>query len=471
MLTIDDIDRWNVVELELFAKVCGDVLQHCEDLEATLDGRVLVPSWEGDASIASHRKLESMSRAIAETGGAVHDIREAVATAVSGVRSVKDDLASIRDDLSAATLAVNQLTAQVFDPDPPRMQGWMQEEKAQHYQLVRDLQGRINDILSTADRIDRNLATAIGGGFEDQAAPSSVDAEASDTLDRNQTQIDAFHQVYARDPISVNDWRMAEALDPQTYLTVNKGADSNVVVGTIEPREGYGMVRTNLYIPGEQAQNFTVNPADILDGRAFPNNAGDSRGPDPYAGAGQSRISVYVDYENGVVVARQNPTVVTSGPNLPVADDPQIRVAQAADGSVRVNYFATDAYQPVAGKLVGVGVEGDVTLHPSRGGSAVLAGGTVGTFPSAEIYQYLPDGNVVQVANYEATGSEYGPMSHLIQGPNNEIGVDVPQVGEPPLAPRQMGYPGSQQGLAPEVGTHLGPASAPPRVEIVESGR
>lgn len=86
MLTIDDIDRWNVVELELFAKVCGDVLQHCEDLEATLDGRVLVPSWEGDASDASHRRLESMSRAIAETGGAVHDIREAVATAVSGVR-------------------------------------------------------------------------------------------------------------------------------------------------------------------------------------------------------------------------------------------------------------------------------------------------------------------------------------------------------------------------------------------------
>lgn len=123
MLTIDGIDRWNVVELELFAKVCGDVLQHCEDLEATLDGRVLVPSWEGDASDASHRKLESMSRAIAETGGAVHDIWEAVATAVSGVRSVKDDLASVRDDLSAATLAVNQLTAQVFDPDPPRMQG------------------------------------------------------------------------------------------------------------------------------------------------------------------------------------------------------------------------------------------------------------------------------------------------------------------------------------------------------------
>lgn len=463
VLTVADIDTWNSDDLAVFAGVCRGIADHCESMAAPLFDPGALFSWEGEAAEGAREAMRASGREIGQHGDDAAELGRALDVAVRDVREVKDGLAAIRKDVAVWSLLLDPVACVVHDPDPPEMRGWSQDEKIAYYETVRTLQGRTNDLLSTADRVDRDLAVIVNGLLGDPSP--GADAGQSD---RHQAQSEAFRQIYGREPSCVNDWRMAEALDPGTYSSDTRGATAKVVVGTIEPQAGYGVVRTNLYIPGAEAQNFTVNPVDVLDGRAFPNNLGDNRAPSAYATAAQSRVSVFVDYENGVVVARQNPTVVTSGPNPPAADDPQIRVAQAPDGSVRVNYFATDTYQPEGGKLLGIGVEGDLTMTPNPRGHAVSVGGTIGSFPSAEMYQYHNDGNVDPLLNYEATGSEWGPLTNLVMGPNNEVGVAVTQVGEEPRASPQMGYPGSQQSSAPLVGTLLGPPSNPPQIAIVE---
>nr|WP_296779118.1 hypothetical protein [Rhodococcus sp. (in: high G+C Gram-positive bacteria)] len=457
-------------DLESMTAACRKIADQCDAEAIELEGLSVALTWEGEAGSAARDAIDRSSRDYADHSADARLAERGFDAAFAGLQQVKAELDAVREDASSGSFVIDSLSAQVRDLNPPNMAGWAQEDRARYYDSADALQGRVNNVLAQADRVDNDLAALIDGLSNDAPGLTGDDNRDGTVIDRHQSQIDAFRNLYQRSPSSVNDWRMAEALDPGTYRTGAGGAEANVVAGTIDPREGFGVVRTNLYIPGTEAQNVSFNPADVVDGRAFPNNMGDNRGPDPYAAADQSRVSIYVDYENGVVVARQNPTVVTSGPNPAAADEPQVRVAQAPDGSVRVNYFATDAYQPGAGKLVGVGVEGDFTMTPNASGNTVSVGGAIGTFPSTEIYQYHNDGNVSQLLNYEATGSEWGPLTQLVKGGGYEIGADVTQVGAEPKASPQMGYPGTQQSTAPEVGTVLGSPTNPPRVEIVQAG-
>lgn len=470
-ITIADIDRWNPADIERVFNVCEVTASHCGDTSDGLANLGVFGSWAGDTAEAAARSIGKTKVDLDLHATEVMAIAYAAKTAVGEVEEVKATLRAVRADSDRLGFEIDSATGKVFDPDPPTMQGWPQEDKAAYYDAQRALQARVNNLLHAADRADDDLAVAIQGALGELPVTDVRDtpnAIGESSVNRHQNQSSAFQEVYGRVPRTENEWRMAEALDTETYDPKNEGADATVLVGTIEPRPGHGIVRTNLYIPGEEAQNITVNPGDILDGRAFPNNYGDNRGPDPNASAEQSRVSIYVDYENGVVVARQNPTVVTSGPNPPKSDEPEVHVAQAPDGSVRVHYFGTDTYQPEMGKKLGIGVEGDITMKPNGNGS-VDVGGKVGSFPSAEVYQYNGDGTTRTLANHEATKSEWGPLANLPQGPNHQIGVDVPQVGEAPKASPQMGYPGTQQSSAPIVGTELGSPSSPPRVGIVET--
>ncbi|ETD31751.1 hypothetical protein [Williamsia sp. D3] len=468
-ITIEDIERWNPADIERVFATCAALATHCGETSVGLTNLDVFATWAGDAAAAARTSFGKTRLSYDQHALEVLGIAYAAKSAAGEIEQVKATLKAIRADADRLGFQIDPTTGKVSDPTPPSMQGWSQADKDVYRDSVRALQVRINDLLLAADRADDNLAAAINAASGELPVTDIRDtpnAIGESSVNRHQNQVSAFTEVYGRAPRTANEWRMAEALDSETYDPKNNGANATVVVGTIEPRPGHGVVRANLYIPGGEAQNLTVNPGDVFGGRAFPNNYGDNRGPNPSATAEQSRVSIYVDYENGVVVARQNPTVVTSGPNPPKADVPEVRVAQAPDGSVRVNYFGTDTYQPEIGKRLGVGVEGDITMRPNVDGS-VDVGGTVGSFPSAEVYQYHQDGTTSTLANYEATTSEWGPLTNLPMGPNREIGVDVPQVGEPPKAPPQMGYPGTQQGSAPQVGTELGSADDPPRVKIV----
>jgi hypothetical protein len=101
---------------------------------------------------------------------------------------------------------------------------------------------------------------------------------AAPEANRTYNQMKAFEEVFGHAPLSSSDWATAAALDPHSYNAKNAGVAPNIVVGRIEPVRGQGVVRTNFFIPNEDA----VAPAGLP---PFYNmNLGDNRGFNPTTG-------------------------------------------------------------------------------------------------------------------------------------------------------------------------------------------
>ena len=216
--------------------------------------------------------------------------------------------------------------------------------------------------------------------------PLEPPGQAESEANRRQNQIDAFRQVMEHDPVTANDWKVAAALDPHSYDAKNGGVPPNIVVSRIEPMPGQGLVRTNLFIPGEEAWY------PDLDGGISGHNLGDNRGFSPIAGPEDSRVTMFVDYDNGVIVTRQNPSVDTGGGGVKVGS-PSVSAAQRPDGSVYVRYEAVDPLSPggeTLGKLSHWSVNGNIAIEPTAEGPRV--GGSITSFPAVEIYRDAPNG-------------------------------------------------------------------------------
>lgn len=294
---------------------------------------------------------------------------------------------------------------------PPDTTGCSVEEVTRANAKVVELQDRIAAVLIHAESTDDELARVLSTATGDET-PSVGETDVTPEHETNRRK--AFREVYGRDPASPNDWRMAAALDPSSYQVRNRGIDAEVVAGRFTPQPGRGVVRTNLFIPAEKVQNVAMDGTDIAEGRLFPDNLGDNRGPDANADIEASRVTVMLDYENGVVVARQNPTVAVDGERGgALAAVPQVNVLEAPDGRITVDYNAHDSYEDPAAKAAGVTVNGHVTFEPSEDGATNLGGNTT-IYPSMETYQYRDYAEPVQLQWDPAnSGSELGPATSL----------------------------------------------------------
>jgi uncharacterized protein YukE len=284
------------------------------------------------------------------------------------------------------------------------------------------------------------------GGDKKQDIPSEDE--------RRQNQIEAFKEVYGREPVTQNDWTMAEILDPRSYNEKNAGVPANVVVGRIKPVPGQGVVRTNLFIPQEEVWYPDVP------GGVSGHNFGDNRGFDPNAGPEDTRVAVYVDYENGVIVTRQNPSVDTATGEARTGT-PTVAAAQRPDGSVYLRYDTADPFSPGGdslGKLSPWSVNGNIVIQPSADGPVV--GGNVTSFPAIEVYRDAPNGITTALSQVmpENIGQE-GPLVGLPL--HQEIGQAslLEMFNDVKIIPRGTMIVG------PEL-TELGPADSPPSIPI-----
>ena len=107
---------------------------------------------------------------------------------------------------------------------------------------------------------------------------------------------------------------------------------------------------------------------------------GNNRGADPHFDPENTKVTTYIDYDNGIVVMRQNPSVEETPDGAPgrvMVGDPQGSVMQAPDGSVRVKYDAGNPFAPgfvrdPQGLFAGheETVNGDLTFTPSWRGAS-----------------------------------------------------------------------------------------------------
>lgn len=192
----------------------------------------------------------------------------------------------------------------------------------------------------------------------------------------------------------------------------------------------------NAFIPGQRVWNFG-------------HDRGDNRGFDANSLPEHSRGNILVDYDNGLVVARDNPSVSAESGNVAV-HAPEVSVAQAKDGTVNIRYDMADGFIPggVATGAVSLhNVAGDISIKPTDTG--VQLGGHVTDFPALEIYHgteplyhYMPRmgydeaGPLVQLMTQHEVGNpgllEQFQMHKLI--PHGEMLVRVPSVDLAPVS-------------------------------------
>ncbi|HZE41118.1 MAG TPA: hypothetical protein VE172_20150 [Stackebrandtia sp.] len=218
-----------------------------------------------------------------------------------------------------------------------------------------------------------------------------------------QQQTAAFQATLGRAPVSKTDWELAAALDPTSRLPKNGGTNAVVAVGKITPHPGMGLVKIGLYIPSDEVFNMPHN------------DKGDNRGMNPNFNPEENRVALYVDYETGTVVARQNPSVDSAG-NVKVGT-PDVKIQESTTGAVHITYNAVNPFAPnIDGDMHHV--KGDVTITP---GQPAKIDGTIGDYPAFEAYQVNND-KPTQVILQDRADNE-GSLGPLLELPtHHDIG-------------------------------------------------
>ncbi|AFC51496.1 hypothetical protein OCO_51340 [Mycobacterium intracellulare MOTT-02] len=281
---------------------------------------------------------------------------------------------------------------------------------------------------------------------------------------RLHNQIEAFKQVFGREPTSAADWKTAAALDPQTYDPKFKGVKSQVEVVKIRPVPGQGVVRVSQWI---EQRDVTSSP---FGNRDLGNNRGANINFDPE----DTKVTTYIDYENGLVILRQNPSVEetsTGAPGAVKVGTPKGSVTQLSDGSVRIKYdagnpfapgFTADPNGPLAGHTITV--NGDLVFTP--GPEGVQVNGTRTNYPSLEAYQDFPGGGTrTLLLDPARSGSSAGPALNLFRH------HDVGPLGGNAFAPFDSGGWNQRYDVpTPLPATEIGPTTSPPTVPPITTG-
>lgn len=331
---------------------------------------------------------------------------------------------------------------------------------------TRDIHQVVADTLADS-RARAQVVRSLSGGYSIEG-PHKPGIQAVDHVthkqappqadERRLNQVDAFREVFSRDPVSSSDWATAAALDAHTYDPRFQGVESEVRVVKIDPVAGQGVVRASQFI--EQPWVDRLGSHD----------AGNGRGPNSRFDPEDTKVTTYVDYDNGVVVMRQNPSVELnrdgSAGQVKVGV-PQGGVTQAPDGSVRIKY---DAANPLAPSITTdprgpfgshrLSVNGDLVFTPGPGG--VHVDGTRTDYPSMEVYQDLPSGSTRTVLIDPAqSGSTTGPLRNLPF--HHEVGI-----GGKAFAPFDRGGSWNPQFdvRTPLPVTDFGPTSSPPSAPL-----
>ncbi|WP_282780144.1 hypothetical protein [Nocardia sp. CC201C] len=269
----------------------------------------------------------------------------------------------------------------------------------------------------------RDAGSNFGDAIDAPVAPGTTIPAPASSDPRTVASATAFTHMFGRPPVTDVDWATAAVLNPYSYDPKYREVPPEIRVVRINPAEGQGLVRTSHFIEQRDVSNPQWNNPGGRD-------RGDDRSADPNFDPEHARVTTYIDYDNGIVVMRQNPSVVQNADGTPGevrVSAPAGEVWQADDGSIRIRYSAGNPFAPELAAdppiLDGNGttvnlddhkmtVNGDLVFTPGRDG--VTLAGTRTDYPSLEAYQDLPSGATRTVAiDPAATGRSWGPAVNL----------------------------------------------------------
>ncbi|MCB0939540.1 MAG: hypothetical protein KDB72_04785 [Mycobacterium sp.] len=446
-LSVADVQRWSSQAVREVFDASRQRAGAALDAARGLDTLQVFGSWGGDAATAARTALGVTRADLNALGAEAMAVAHAAADAAERIDAIKGNLQGLLDRAAALGLVVDAATSRVNvgrQPVGGPVDGLLNAIALQH---------ELDALLVDADAVDDELATAINMADGDAPIPV-LSAKPQDAEAQLQNQIDAFAAVFGRRPSSGVDWETAAVLDSHTYRGFGQGSAANVVVGRIEPMPGQGVVRMNLFIPSASV----VDPA-FRDGWIHANaNVGDNRGFNPSATPEQSRVALLVDYENGLVLARQNPSADLVREQVRVGT-PTVRATQRQDGSVYIRYAAADPFSPGGEDLAkaSVAVRGELVVQPGR--SEVKVGGMPTAFPALEAYNDRSEAGSAALSTATVAqmhpwiDNEWGPLAGLWRST---------RVGDAGMVDQFYTYLGDL--VVGPATTELGPAATAPTV-------
>ena len=400
MVAFSEILKFDPGQIQEIFGACSGQQQTCTAIDGHLKNLSDLHTWQGDASQAAKDAAGKTRKNLDAHGNEVWKVAAAARDCYNEAVELKTAATRVQADADAKGFLVDPITGTVTDPNPPVMRGWADADKAAYYAEIDALQARVNDVIAAADRFDDDLAAAINAA--DGSIPLTPKGEGANVnlADRRANQIAAYRKTYGKDPVTANDWRAAEMLDPHSYLEKNQGVSANVVVAKIRPVPGHGVVSSGLFIPTKEVISG-IGSHDMGDNRSFDNNFDPER----------SRVSFLVDYDKGLVIARQSPSVSDDG--TVEAGTPSVGASQLDDGSVKISYDASDPLAPPGAAQAGWSVNGQIAYKPEPSG-AVSASGVTTNFPSLEVYQHGSDGTTSTIYQDDAGDhTTWGPLANL----------------------------------------------------------
>ncbi|MDS1114894.1 phage head morphogenesis protein [Gordonia westfalica] len=157
MISISDIDRWNVADIEAVFSVCADQADHCSTQSANLKNLDTFSTWDGDAAAAAKRSVGRTRVDFDVHGNQVSAIANAARAAAQKIEAIKEALAKIRADAFLDHFAIDDggtvrsiLQTVISKEDM---------EKREGNRIA--LQLRVNQLLINAEAADDDLAAAI----------------------------------------------------------------------------------------------------------------------------------------------------------------------------------------------------------------------------------------------------------------------------------------------------------------------
>ncbi|SIJ32891.1 Uncharacterised protein [Mycobacteroides abscessus subsp. bolletii] len=425
MVDIPDIEQWDPAVLQQVLDAAKNSGNSLYKLGEGLDGtKKSLESWDGQTAEAWRAEHGKVRTDINAQHGQTQKAASTISAAIDDVRWCVNELKDARAAPEAMGMKI-QPDGTVVDPQERKTKST--QESFDRLRVRTTAQERLKALIVKATATDVEVANALrmAVGDIDKIAPIPAGAPSAPTakqVEQKKNQTEAFQKVFGRAPTTPADWKSAEALDPHSYDPKNKGTPPNIVAGKIQPVPGQGVVQGNLFIPGKDAVAPTVDPKRPLFLQGLL-NSGDNRGFNPNAPSEANRVQLTVDYENGIVVARQNPSVnMTTGAVQPGI--PDVSVAQNTNGAVLVHYNTADPFSPGGdgvGKMLNYSVNGDLAIQPGVTGPKV--GGNITTFPSLEVVHTAPDGQVTSLLQSAPSfvTNEYGPMVGLLS-PTKSVG-------------------------------------------------
>lgn len=383
----------------------------------------LTDSWKGDAALSATQDIGSMRTLLHQDAQRAEHGGTALGTYLAALETARQTILRLQgryDDFHADLVAANGRIKprNKFEGQEERdanLSAFNEQVKPLHTQYqtaITDLDTARNACATALSALVTELSPvdmrgAAAGGTPDldvgayQAVAFTLNCAAttdrSMDADARAAQFDAFVKATGEVPKSENDWKVARMLDPSSYLEKNGGYPANLLLGRIPPQPGKGLVRVSWFIPVDKV--FNVPDWDLGDGRGF----------DPNADPERSRVSVYIDYEHGLIIARNNPSVSTTGEVR--VGIPDIKTQVLPDGRVRLFYTATNPFAPDAAKVTGQTVHGDIVVGSDH------VSGRISDYPSFEVYHDRPDGTTQTLDQDEADsnvlGKPFGPLSEL----------------------------------------------------------